>query len=218
VRAIILGGAESVWDDVDALEELWGRRPWDGITIAVNDIACHRPRRRSDWIILDEGFSIDHWCTLHPEKLADWMALRDRNGLPAGYRTWSHKREPYHSIRGREFIDHTLPIKRETLSSGLFACYVAKELGVEGYLCGIPMTSTPHFAGSREHEAGVAWVSAAPFWDAWLAAFARGELSHIRSMSGRTRELLGAPTPPPPSRVLPGAAASAGPGPHDFTS
>ena len=50
--AIVLGGADCVWDDVLAWEAIYGRR-WDGLVAAANDIGCHWPR------------PLDHWATLH---------------------------------------------------------------------------------------------------------------------------------------------------------
>ncbi|MCK9496776.1 MAG: hypothetical protein M0R75_14975, partial [Dehalococcoidia bacterium] len=194
MKAIILGGAECVWDDVDALQDLWGDHPWDGLTIAANDIACHWPRRRSDWTIIDPSFHVDAWCTLHPERLAGWIDLRAANGLPPARQTWAHEREPHHTIRGWEHVGHQLCLRDVSPPSGLFACYVARALGVtEGYLCGVPMTMSPHFHGSAEHEAAAAWPYADVYWPAWISAHASGDLAHVRSMSGRTRDLLGGP-------------------------
>jgi len=197
MRALILGGAECVWDDVDALEDCWGGRPWEGIIIAANDVACHWPRRRSDWTIIDHSFRVDHWATLHPEKLGGWIERRAANGLPKVGRIWAHRPGPDHTIRGWEHVDQQLDLAAISPPTGLFACYVARALGVtEAILCGIPMTRTPHFASSTEHEAGAAWPYVDVYWPSWLDAHARGDLTHVRSMSGRTRDLLGSPLSP----------------------
>ncbi|MCI0434489.1 MAG: hypothetical protein L0271_12740, partial [Gemmatimonadetes bacterium] len=68
--AILLGGAASVWDDYVALCELI-TGDWIGLIAAVNDIGCHWPGR------------LDHWITLHPEKMARWRHERAVRGLPA---------------------------------------------------------------------------------------------------------------------------------------
>src|SRR5688572_6460764 len=54
--ALLLGGADCVWDDVNALESMLGST-WPGIVIAVNDIGAMWPRR------------LDHWCSLHMENM-----------------------------------------------------------------------------------------------------------------------------------------------------
>jgi hypothetical protein len=74
-------------------------------------------------------------------------------------------------------------------SSGLFACEVAiKVLDVTRIvLCGIPMHDEPHFFG------GDVWRSGPAYWHEWLKALPHIE-DNVRSMSGRTKELLGAPS------------------------
>lgn len=172
-HCVILGGASCVWDDVTALEEIYGKE-WDGLVIAANDIGAHWPRR------------LDHWVTLHAYKLGRWAELRKRYGFPDGYVTW-----------GR---DNAVPEPRRTDSvlvpwggacSGLFAVQVAEELGcVRTVLCGIPMTVTPHFAETTERFAAE-WHGAGGYWAAWQRH--RDLMPCVRSMSGRTQELLGAP-------------------------
>lgn len=73
-----------------------------------------------------------------------------------------------------------------------------RELGCLGVLCGMPMDERPHFHGGRGRRA---WTDADFHWDVWLRF--RHLLGRARSMSGRTRELLGAPT----AEELLGAAA-----------
>jgi len=169
--ALILGGAAGVWEEVVTWERLYGR-PWDGLVVAVNDVGCHWPR------------ALDHWVTLHPDKLAGWKALRAGYGHSDGYVTWGKAERPVD-----RFL-HPWPGG----SSGMYAIQVAKELGaVRAVLCGVPMTATPHFAESTVHGTGAPWTAVAGHWRAWERQ-ADKLLGWVKSMSGRSQELLGAPT------------------------
>lgn len=117
MNAIILGGAECLWADLDALGK------WDADFIAVNDAGAAFPE------------TIAHWVTLHPEKLKDWKAARTGN---ADYQVHSHKRRAgcgpvtLHTDWGG--------------SSGLLAVQVAISLGYQRIvLCGVPMDGRAHF-------------------------------------------------------------------------
>jgi hypothetical protein len=172
---LVLGGGAEVWDDVHAWEAIYGRE-WDGLVIAANDIGCWWPRR------------LDHWVSLHPNKFAGWVALRQTNGfLPAGEK-WGRPGRHLEPVTW----DHEIQ-QWPGGSSGLLAVQVAQTLGVARViLCGVPMTTSAHFAESRENF-GPLWYASAGHWYAW--ARHRPHLQGwVRSMSGRTREILGAPT------------------------
>ena len=175
--ALILGGAACVWDDVKMLEELLGH-PWDGLVIAANDVGCHWPRR------------LDHWCTLHPEKLGGWLADRVRRGGNADLDTWTRKTGPKGGVPGHH---HHLTAWAGG-ATGMLAVQVAHTLGaVRAVLCGIPMTNTPHFKESTVHHSGRPWGSVNSHWRQWNTL--RGRMQGwVTSMSGRTRDLLGAPS------------------------
>jgi hypothetical protein len=172
--ALILGGGQSVWDDVRALEETLGR-PWDGVVIAANDVGCH-------W-----GRDLHHWVTLHPEKMSKWVQERVGHGHPGGYITWTR--------RGGRGADRQLDSWAGG-SSGLLAVSVAAHIGCTRIvLCGVPMNREPHFAESKVHARNKPWSSADGHWKAWQAPHVLTRLrAMVRSMSGRTRDLLGAPT------------------------
>ena len=181
-RAIILGGAECVWGDLAALERMTGT--WDGLVIAVNDVGVHWTRR------------LDHWVSLHPEKLVrrdpghpkkwPWVRQRAHHGHPNGYETWTRNTK-------RIAVDHRIPAWPGG-SSGLLAVNVAAALHCDRVvLVGVPMDKQPHFRESGVHVRGRNWNPNA-HWKKWLAH--EGDLrGWVRSMSGRTRDLLGEPTP-----------------------
>ena len=170
---LVLGGADCIWDDLAALEDATG--PWPGIVVAVNAIGALWPRR------------LDHWATLHPEHMAPWLEARIENGYPAGFTVWAHELERWHSKKGRDLVDRTLPVPRRSGSSGMFGVDVARAVGCDRVvLCGVPMSRSPHFGRSD------AWRDADTYWQRWEER--RADLApFVRSMSGRTREMLGAP-------------------------
>jgi hypothetical protein len=176
-RALVLGGASCVWDDVLELERMLGHA-WDGVVVAANDVGAHWPR------------DLHHWASLHPYKLPAWMELREQQiGGGVTYELWTDDRRYHTAI----VVDHAINAWPGG-SSGMLALQVAKEIGcTRAVLCGIPMTPTGHFIESVERF-HPQWVSAPGHMRAWRRHLALIE-GWARSMSGATRELLGAPTP-----------------------
>lgn len=148
----------------DDLAALSGWTP--DIVIAVNDAIAAYPGR------------IDAAATLHPEKLTRWRVGRWKNRGNGDYLTWSR--------RNSELVDRILTGWNQG-SSGMFAVGVALETGADSVvLAGVPMTETPHFHNDQP------WDGVRHHWQAWekRADEMRGR---VWSMSGRTRDLLGAP-------------------------
>lgn len=175
--ALVVGGASCVWDDIGAWEAQYGKL-WDGLTICVNDVACHWPR------------PIDHWVSLHPNKFRIWKDRRvAETGLFAEPETWG--RDPV-DIRHR--AQHVFEPLWLGGSSGMYAVEVARRaLGcTKIILCGIPMTVSSHFVESKE-EFAARWQSADVHWTSWRRYYLE-IVPWTRSMSGRTKELLGAPS------------------------
>jgi hypothetical protein len=172
-RALIIGGGSSVWADLADLREMLGG-PWDGIVIAVNDVGCHLP------------FYVDHWTTLHAEKIQQWQKTRRAAGHPDVGATWTRK-----GARSGQVTHVVTPWGGG--ASGLLAVAVAHQLGATRVvLCGVPMTRAPHFAQSVVHHAAKPWAGSDSHWRAWNANAAK-LAPFVRSFSGRTRELLGPP-------------------------
>lgn len=175
MKALVLGGAEGVWDDVASSEEQFGEQWWD-LVVAANDIGCHWPHR------------LDGWCTLHPEKMLKWRQARGQAGHPEGYSTYARKG------KGRRGMDYSIRHVYKSGSSGLFAVSVALHLGATHIiLCGVPMTKAGYFAESTVHPKGKTFASVDSHWKKWLQ-YQDDIRETTRSMSGRTRDLLGAPT------------------------
>lgn len=171
--AVVIGGASSVWDDFEAAKKIGD---YD-LLIAINDAGAEYPG------------TVDYWITLHPEHLPKWTAKRAENGyLPArqyvAHSGNTNETRPGHGFRLSFTVPYTWPG-----SSGLFACEIAlKTLEVDRVvLCGVPMNADPHFFDPSP------WTAVKGFWEAWPAAYPHIK-DKVRSMSGRTQELLGAPT------------------------
>ena len=173
VRALILGGADCRVSDVEALESVAG--PWDGLVIAVNDAGADWPRR------------LHHWVSLHPERFhlieygkGRWVAKREENGHEPAGQLWGANRR---AMDGVQFLKCRMPGG----SSGLYAVEVAMHLGATRIvLCGVPMDA------SVNPYHGEAWTGHRNYRGPWQRHAQR--LTNVRSMSGWTLDLLGAPT------------------------
>jgi hypothetical protein len=166
--ALLLGDADCVFQDANAAMDMFD---FD-IIAAVNNIGL-------DW----KGH-VHHWFTLHPNKCVDWVgmeeAVRRRTVIHKRNRpvTWAHK--------------HWRGIDRVTSDwsggSGLFAIKGLLEIGCDAIvLAGIPMTSE-----GKHYYSTASWVQGPKYHRAWLKRQA-DIAPYVRSMSGWTKGLLGAP-------------------------
>lgn len=172
--ALVLGGAGNLWTDVEAALDLG---EYHGV-VACNDAGAAWPGE------------LDALVTLHAEKAPLWTERRVRNGYPWPKHILGHEglgRVPPLCMTGS--TDYRFPGQATTGSSGLFALKVALiDLAFDkAVLCGVPMDSAPgHFfdlsawTGAMSHRRG--WHEALPIIK-----------NRARSMSGWTREILGAP-------------------------
>mgnify|MGYP006397047357 CR=1 FL=1 len=164
--ALCLGGARSVWEDLERARALVGDAP--ALVVACNFAG-----------IAYEG-RLDAWVTLHPEMCAPWRAERAGRGLNTDYRFFMHK--------ARRGVSAEILPQGWYGSSGLYMAQVALErLGCAGaILCGVPMAAEDghiHWPGP--------WTEFARYRPGFLAAQAEG--AEIRAMSGWTAEALGQP-------------------------
>src|SRR5258708_2364985 len=76
--ALVLGGADCVWDDAERAYHLFsGEQP---ALFLINDMI-------SEW-----AGPADYFLTLHPEQAGDWLHKRMANCYPMGAAMWSHKK------------------------------------------------------------------------------------------------------------------------------
>lgn len=171
--AIVLGGGGTVWADVEQALSL-GRyaEVW-----ACNDVAAVWPGR------------LDGAVSLHPDKLPGWLAQRAKAGLPAPRKVFGQLTTTLVRIpKGVELIEDKFPGQTRCGSSGLFALKAALDHCDRAVLCGVPMEPRgAHFFHPAE------WWAAHHYRTAWEEALPEIK-DRARSLSGWTRELLGAPT------------------------
>lgn len=162
--AAVLGGARGVWAELAELEQLLGHRP--ALIVGTNDAGVIYPGR------------LNAWATLHHERFNEWKRRRVGN---QDYRAFIHA--PHPGVTGEVVPD------RWAGSSGLYAAQVALSHLGAGHvvLCGVPLDSgAAHFFNSAS------WTDADIFRRGFEAALPVIR-DTVRSMSGWTRDLLGAP-------------------------
>lgn len=172
--ALVLGGAGNLWTDIEAalcLGEFHG-------VVACNDAGAAWPGE------------LDAFVTLHAEKAPLWAERRVAAGHPFPKAILGHEglgRKPPLCMTGT--TPWKFPGQTSTGSSGLFALKVALiDLAFDkAVLCGVPMDAAPgHFFDTA------AWRGAMSHRRGWHEALPT--IKHrARSMSGWTREILGAP-------------------------
>lgn len=169
---LVLGGADCLGVDlVGALHLI----PSPDLIVACNDAGAVVGR-------------VDAWVSLHSENFPRWIAERQANGFDDVPPLYSHMIKTKARDLQITVTDWAFPDQPESASSGIYAAKVALyDLGFDkAILCGIPMTSTPHFFDAEN------WTPAARYLNR-LAQLNDNDKARIRSMSGATAELLGRP-------------------------
>lgn len=169
--AICLGGAQNVWADYVAAKKIVGGEPH--FMVACNFAGIHYDGR------------LDVFATLHHEMFRPWRQQRAEKGFNTDYRPVIHEKSRF--VPDAEIVPHGW-----YGSSGLYMAQVAFELlGASGaILCGVPMEAEGmhiHWPGEWQHK------HTPRYREGFEQAKAEG--ANIRSMSGWTRGLFGAPTP-----------------------
>jgi len=170
--AVICGGAEGVWEERARAVGLVRSLGLTVVSLAINDAGTVHPD------------PLDHWITLHPDKLRvdapNWAGAREANGLQTTYKVWSQSHKPG--------VDGCARLWRDG-SSGLTAIDVAlNQLALPAaILCGIPMDDSLNVFRGRP------WGHHKRYrrgFQKHLPAFRH----RVRSYAGWTRQHLGAPT------------------------
>lgn len=168
LRALIVGDAKGGADEAGAALAMF--RP-DAIC-ATNMIGIEWPGR------------LDYWCTLHPFKAGPWPGMAEalRRRQLAGRnkpQVWAHKVAPGIDRQTDDWAG----------STGLLCVKVMRlEQFTRIVLAGVPMSQ----AGGHYYD-DQPWGAAHVFRKGWSRK--QRELApYIRSMSGWTKDLLGAPT------------------------
>lgn len=170
--ALVLGGAKCLWDDIAAAREILGDLPFS--VVACNDAGAA-------W-----SGPLDIWASLHPELMSKWVETRRIRGYEPA-RQYAYHEDMRVEPRANIVTPYHFERTHQSASSGIFAAKVAMEQGYRAILCGVPLSfGQAHFFDSAEWKGAPSFVEgfkqAAPFL-----------LGRVKSMSGKTREVLGAP-------------------------
>lgn len=170
MRAVVFGRAAGVWDELVQARKLCN---FD-IVIGVGHAVCDYPGK------------VDHWVSFHTELLKPfWVRTRHERGYPDVPNFWT----TLHGGRARSTLTNIQTVDVNGGSSGLIAAMVAVgPLNADKVvLCGIPMQV------SAQYDNTTPWREADKHQAAWRAYLPQ-LAGRVKSMSGWTQELLGAPT------------------------
>lgn len=169
--ALVLGGAECVFDDAEAAIAKFGE---PDVIVGVKDIVMEYPR-------------IDHWCTFHVDRVEKEIAKRRSLGYSDPKVIWT-----YANVRLRPKVNIPVEtIKVRGGSSGLLGAMVAVKVADKAILAGIPMNENMgHF---NKKGRGGPWREGRLYkahWKDYIPTLR----PVVRSMQGWTMETLGAPS------------------------
>lgn len=175
--ALVVGCSAVVWNEVRAARELC-----DFASVyCVKAAGIHWPAKFKTWV------------TLHPEFMDQYEKERHALGLPNGYEIVAPLTSEVgmHGKKGNihRRVSYRWPGMTSSASSGIYAAKVALDDGYDRVvLAGVPMQKDGgHFTRGKP------WLLVDCFTPGLLKAvpFMAGK---VKSMSGRTMELLGNPT------------------------
>lgn len=178
-RVVICGSGRCLWNDLLALPS-WATS--DAHYMAVKQAGIYLPLR------------FKHWVGAHGERF-QWMVPLRREGYyfhgfdAEGRRGVKPQKlgALIHSEKSWPLVTHVWP-SRMTGTSALFAVRVALALGYdEVVLCGVPLDRTGRFYDAPWDEGVDLNVVDMKEWEEYLPVMK----DRVKSMSGRTRELLG---------------------------
>lgn len=168
LTAIGLGSAACLHEDMAAALELFT----PDLVVACNDAGADHPG------------PLDHWVSFHCEFFPKWVARREAKGYPPAGQLWTVKRR--HQPTQVQALD-VQTIDNWGGSSGLLVAQVASLFAQRVVLCGVPLDAKQgHYNDPKP------WRDAGNYRANLLSHLP--DLGNVRSMSGWTRETLGAPT------------------------
>jgi hypothetical protein len=163
---LVMGGGRCVWEDLEQLGQ------WSGATMTANEVGAHY-----------QG-SIDHWASLHPDFFPFWIGRRSLLGMSVHFLCHAQK-------RSCPAVDCVWSFSHGTADSGLFAVSVGLAMGYDKVvLAGVPLDNDGHYYDAPGY---VSTFNDRPTTLEWEAARESVFEDRVRSLSGRTRSLLGAP-------------------------
>lgn len=179
-RVLICGSGRCLWDDLKAAIELGAAD-----IMAVKQAGIYIP------------MPIRHWVGCHGERF-QWQIPLRRGGYYFRGRPSEGSLRPVHTQKhgytvhadkAWPLVDHAWPGPL-TGTSALFGARVAMGLGYdEAILCGVPLDDSGRFYDAPWDKGVDLNVAEMSEWEAFVPIFN----GRVRSMSGRTRDLLGGP-------------------------
>jgi hypothetical protein len=170
--ALVLGSAACLWDD------LWAARELGDHYISVNDAGMYVHLAGAF-----TQFKLRHWASLEPGLFPAFKARAQINNSQSIL---------YHTNKADENADFAWNLAHLSFvggTSALFASMVALGLGYEKViLCGCPLDNGAYFYGPPKNKSAV-YDGCLRFWEKNLNVLK----GRVKSMSGRTRDLLGGP-------------------------
>ena len=187
--ALVIGCAANVWEDLKAARRL---ATYDAI-YCVKQMGIHYREK------------FDVWVTLHPEAMDAYEHQRKVLGFPDGYQIVAPpaKELGMHGEKGNiaRRISYLWPNSdgSSSASSGIYGAKIAVDDGFDRVvLAGVPMTPEGgHFMPETKTVAGQVrgkvWTGCGAFEIGFRNAVPH-LMSKVKSMSGNTMKVLGAPT------------------------
>jgi len=188
-RALIVGCASCVWDDVRAAFDLCNYHA----IYCVKQMGIHWPGK------------FEVFVTLHPEAMDSYEHQRKVLGFPDGYQIVAPpaKELGMHGEKGNiaRRVSYLWPNSdgSSSASSGIYGAKIALDDGFErAVLAGVPMTPEGgHFLPETKSVTGgtrgKVWTGCGAFEIGFNNALPY-LMNRVKSMSGRTQKVLGAPT------------------------
>jgi hypothetical protein len=179
MRALVIGCAANVWEEVKAAEQL---TTFDAIyCVKLAGVHYKEPRHFK-------------WPTLHPEFMDDYERQRAELGLHSDYEIIAPLAGEVgmHGSKGNiaRRVSYRYPGMDSSASSGGYAAKVALEDGFDRViLAGVPMDpAASHFTRGKP------WLQCDSFTIGFMKSVPHFA-GRVRSMSGWSMEILGAPSP-----------------------
>lgn len=166
--ALVMGGANTLDADHEAAQDLC---PLPDTRIFTN----HAGR--------DYPFRVEHYVTLHPELMQDWLDHRYFLQFKSPENLWtSNKKDLPPGLKWNH-------VESWDGSSGLLAVTVALHLGYDKViLCGVPLDKL-----AAHYDDDKPWPDGPRYRHAWTKHLTEMQ-GKVKSFSGWTSRLLGAPT------------------------
>lgn len=186
---VIVGSGRCVWDDLIAVDCLYNN--YD--VMCINDMIMHYPDE-IDHVFSCDGYMLKHWWNARRppyksefQRIPQFHTVDNDQDVPDSYRLW-------------EFAGGG--------TSGLAACFAGIGMGYEHIiLCGIPIDNEGHYWeapwGKTNFQREIANSSGQIRGDGrrfWVNAKDKFD-GRVKSMSGFTKKLLGAPNAGPSSKL-----------------